>query len=78
MACFQIDGSNQLVLTNETDFECTSYVLIDSLQYQTMVQTVEIDPLEIAGVFGWAFGTVVFFWYLGTQIGVGKSLIKKV
>lgn len=78
MACLDINSSNQLIVTGEADSACSSYILIDSSQYQQMIETVSLDPAEIAGVFSWAFGTVVFFWYLGFKIGVAKNLIKKI
>ncbi len=36
-----------------------------------------IDPLTVAACFGWAFATVILFWYFGYCIGTAKSAVKK-
>ena len=47
--------------------ELMSSVLIDSI----------LTSEQIFTAISFGFGAVVFFWFLGAKIGVGKTLIKK-
>lgn len=56
---------------------CTGYVLVDSNEYQLMLQTYAITPLEIAESFTWGFGTYIGFWFLGYAIKNARMVIRK-
>lgn len=69
--------SGTLTPTATAPMDCTAYLLVDSLEYGTLVSAYAIEAADVAYVFSWGFGTVVFFWYLGFVIGVAKRVISK-
>lgn len=75
-AVVQFDGT--LKLTNDSVSNCSSYVVLDSSDYSLMVSSYSVQPSEIAYVFSWGFGVVLFFWFLGYSIGIAKGVINKV
>lgn len=77
--CVTVNTDGTLVADPaSTPNQCQAYVMLDSLDYQTMAQSVDITPAEVLYVFSWGFGVVLFFWSLGFAVGVAKSLIKQV
>lgn len=77
--CFSVNNLGQFVPDASTPpAECAGYILLDAQDYALMVQSYNITSQELASVFGWGFGVVVFFWSLGLAIGVAKSVIKRV
>ncbi len=74
--CIDIDQNNFLTGSLTSVSECTSYVLVDSIEYQLMLQTYEITPLEIAESFSWGFATYISFWFLGYVIRTARNVIK--
>jgi hypothetical protein len=76
--CVLVDGSNYLKALTTSAEECTSYLLVDSTEYNLMQTGYSINPLDIAEAFTWGFGTYVFFWFLGYCIYTARSVIKKI
>ena len=70
---FNTDGT--LIQSTQSVTDCTGYILISPTEYDLMVQSVEIDPLEIATVFGIVFGWVVLLGYLSYQVKVANKTI---
>ncbi len=74
--CVVTDVNNKLeaVLTSAAD--CSSYILVDANEYQLLLQTYAISPLEIAEAFTWGFGTYITFWWLGYIVKNARRVIK--
>lgn len=68
------DGS--LTSSPVTVEDCSGYVLVDSNEYQLMLQTYDITPLHIAQAFTWGFGTYISFWFLSYVIKNARKTIK--
>lgn len=54
----------------------------EALSYLSMAEainpaTLGITPESVLAVYGWGFGAVVFFWFLGYVTGVAVDAIKK-
>jgi hypothetical protein len=47
------------------------------VEYATLLETYPVEATDIAYVFSWGLGTIIFFWYLGFVIGVAKKAISK-
>lgn len=80
MQCVQFKPNGTLqIINNNTDGSCPSgsYLLLEQADYSLMVQAYEVTPAQVAEVFGWGFGTVLFFWFFGYVIGVSKKVISK-
>lgn len=75
--CVLPDENNFLVATTTSTDDCSSYVLVDSNEYQLMIQTYDITPLDIAESFTWGFGTFISFWFLSYVIKNARMVIKK-
>ncbi len=75
--CVSVDA-NDFLKGDLTPVEsCTGYVLVDSNEYQLMLQTYSISPLEIAESFTWGFGTYISFWFLGYAVKNARQVIRK-
>jgi hypothetical protein len=71
-----LEDGTLLTSTSSPD-QCNGYILIDSNEYQLMVQTYDITPLDIAESFTWGFGTFISFWFLSYVIKNARMVIKK-
>lgn len=76
--CVTPDVNNYLVADITTVADCTAYVLVDSNEYQLMIQSYDITPFEILQAFTWGFGTYITFWFLTYCVKNGKSLIRMI
>lgn len=74
--CVVPDVNNILSAVTTAVESCTGYVLVDSNEYQLMLQTYATTPLEIAGSFTWGFGTYIGFWFLGYAIKNARQVIR--
>lgn len=70
---FNTDGT--LIQSTQSSTDCTGYILISPTEYDLMIQTVEIDPIEITTVFGIVFGWVVFLAYVSYQVKIANKTI---
>jgi hypothetical protein len=76
--CVIVDESNYLKASTTSEQECSSYLVVDSTEYNLMQTGYSIDPIDIAEAFTWGFGTYVFFWFLGYCISTARLVIKRV
>jgi apolipoprotein N-acyltransferase len=77
MALCVENTAGTLTATSTAPEDCTAYLLVDSVEYATLLETYPIEATDIAYVFSWGLGTIIFFWYLGFVIGVAKKAISK-
>ncbi len=75
--CVIANIDNSLSTSPVSVESCTGYVLVDSNEYQLMLQTYAITPLEIAESFTWGFSTYIGFWFLGYAIKNSKMVVRK-
>ncbi len=75
--CVSVNASGQLISSSTSAQDCTSYLMVDSNEYQLMLKAYEITPLSIAEAFTWGFGTYVSFWFMGYVIKNARSTIKR-
>ena len=76
--CVIANADDLLEVTLVSPDSCTDYILVDSNEYHLMLQTYEITPLSIAESFGWGFGTIITFWFLGYAIKNARMVIRNV
>lgn len=83
--------NGKVSVTGASPSSCGGYVILNSAEYQVITQanahlqepdlsgSVDFDvmPADIAYVFSWGFGAVLFFWFLGYSVGIAKGLINK-
>lgn len=80
MLCTVIQNGGKLVITTDPITACPGYVLLESADLPALggFQVVTLTASEIAYVFSWGFGVVLFFWSLGFAIGAAKRAINSV
>ncbi len=78
--CISVNAENMLILQPSVSVEdCTSMVIADASTYKYAIQSYQYDPIEMAEIFGFGFGSVVVIGYFaGWVIGIAKRLISMI
>lgn len=76
MNCVYLNQDGTLTATLETVEQCTGYVLVTASEAQAFTASTQINALDIAEVFSWGFGTVIFFAYLSYAVKASRKTIK--
>lgn len=76
MICATIRNNGTIRQQNPlNDGTCQNLVLLN--QHEFELSYAQITPQDIMLDFSWGFGVVMFFWFLGYQIGIAKTAVQK-
>ena len=76
MKCVTITSDGVVRASNKSVASCDGYILVSQSDYQLMIKTVNIDPVEIASVFSIVFGWVVLMSYVSFKVKIGKRMVR--
>lgn len=77
MQCVYLNQDGTLTATTDTAETCQAFALVSATEVQAFNAASQITALDIAEVFTWGFGTVIFFAYLSYSVRAGKQVVKK-
>lgn len=78
MKCVTITSKGVVKASNQSVESCKGYLLVSPSDYQLMIQTVNIDPVEISSVFSIVFGWVVLMSYVSFKVKIGKRMVRMI
>lgn len=76
--CVAVDKKGVFSLDSTPPASCTGYVMLSASEYSMLGQPYAITSGDVAYVFSWGFGVVLFFWSLGYAVGAAVRVIKLV
>ncbi len=75
-SCVTFDNDGILRKSLQSTDECQGYILISPVEHQLMIQTVDITPQMVVGVFSIAFATIIALSAVAFKVNFSKKLVR--